>query len=92
MFKKLGYEQKIYLDKEETGSDVIQYIKRDADSEMNRVGSIWTSYIEFYFHHKEIVIYDTVEHRDGTTSGSDSTSLSLEEFTAVQKQVEELKW
>lgn len=92
LFEKLGYEQKIHTDKAETNSNGIQYIKRDKDSEMNRVGRIWTSYIEFYYYHREIVIYRTVERRDGTKGSGDMGTLSLEEFTAVQKQVEELGW
>lgn len=85
LFEKIGYEQKIH-------TDGIQYIKRDEDSEMERVGRIWTRYIEFYFHEKQILICSTIEHRNGTTSRSDGVVLTLEEFNAVQKQVEELEW
>lgn len=86
MFEKLGYEQK------ENSDEGIQYIQRDKDSEMQRIGMISTRCIEFYKSHKEIVFYTTYEHRNGKTSASDCGILNIEEFNAVQKQVLELGW
>ncbi|PLS18990.1 hypothetical protein CVD28_00895 [Bacillus sp. M6-12] len=91
-FEKLGYVQKLYKNESNPYSDGIQYIKRDKDSEMDRVGMISTKYIEFYYLHKELLIYNKYEHRDGKTTNSDSGALSLEEFNAVQKQIQELQW
>lgn len=98
MFEKLGYEQKIYDNEKksikgfEYTANGIQYIQRAKDSEMQRIGMIVTNYIEFYITSKEILIYTTYEHRDGTKSKSDSGNLNIEEFNAVQKQVIELQW
>lgn len=85
LFEKLGYQKKVY----ESG---IQYIKRDDESEMQRVGRIKTDYIEFYPSSKEILITREYENREGDISRSDSAVLSFEEFCAVQRQVEELNW
>lgn len=98
MFEKLGYEQKIYDNEKESikGFEYtvngIQYIKRAKDSEMQRIGMIVTKCIEFYTTSKEILIYTTYEHRNGTKSQSDSGDLNIEEFNAIQKQVLELQW
>ncbi|AUM93727.1 TPA: hypothetical protein LA742_002987 [Clostridium botulinum] len=93
MFKKLGYEQKIYNKEKNPNLNAIQYIKRANDSEMQRIGMIITKCIEFYtFPIKEIVIYTTYEHKNGKKSKSDMGILNLEEFNAIEKQVLELEW
>lgn len=91
-FEKLGYKQKIYDDEKHYSFNGIQYTKRASESEMQRIGMIKTKCIEFYPTHKEIVIYSTTKHRNGGISKSDAGILSLEEFTAIQEQVNELKW
>jgi len=86
IFEKLGYEQK------ENSDEGIQYIKRDKDSELQRVGMISIKCIEFYISSKEILVNTTYEHRNEKVSTSDSGILNFEEFNAVQKQVLELGW
>lgn len=92
LFEKLGYEQKIYDNEKHFSFNGIQYTKRDADSEMQRVGMIKTKCIEFYPTHKEIVIHSMTKHRNGERTKSDAGILSYEEFLAVQLQVSELQW
>jgi hypothetical protein len=87
MFEKLGYK----LTEKNTKND-IQYTKKSKESEMQRIGLIKTTCIEFYTSTKEILICATYEFRDGSTSKSDSVILSFEEFNAVQQQILELKW
>lgn len=92
LFEKLGYTQKIF-DKESNPYDHgLQYIKKDNESEKQRIGMIHTKTIEFYFGYKEILMREIVEHRDGTTSERNAIILSLDEINALQKQVEELHW
>ena len=86
MFKELAYDQK------ENSTDGIQYVKKDKDSEMQRIGMISTKCIEFYNAHKEIVVTTTRKHRNGHIATSDCGILSIKEFIAVQKQVLELNW
>lgn len=85
LFESLGYEQKLY------DAD-IQYVKTDDPSEMQRIGMVKTKFIEFYMKHKEICVYSTFTHRDGSVSRSDCGILSFEEFKTTQKQVDELGW
>ena len=86
IFNKLGYEQRI-------NDDVgIQYVKRAEESEMQRIGVVEEKYIEFYRFHKEINICIDYKYSDGKTSSSNSSTLNIEEFKAVQKQVLELEW
>lgn len=91
-FEKIGYKQVVVIDSDLPTSNGIQYIKKDEESELQRKGMLTTKYIEFYFMHKEIAVYTTYKHRNGNTSKSDVGILNYEEFNAVQKQVEELKW
>ncbi len=86
MFENMGYKQT------ENSEEGIQYTKRADDSELQRIGMISTTYIEFYRASKEIVIETTFEHRSGKRSTGDVGILNIEEFHAVQKQVEELGW
>ncbi|GKS12927.1 hypothetical protein YDYSY3_39270 [Paenibacillus chitinolyticus] len=90
-FEKIGYKQIIYNENELIFKG-IQYIKKDDDSEMERVGMLCTKYIEFYFTHKEIAIYTTHEHRNGNISKSSVEILNLEEYNAVKIQIDELEW
>jgi hypothetical protein len=92
MFEKIGYVQKIHDKSEYPSFNGIQYMKRSEDSEMHRIGMITTRYIEFYPHSKEIIICKTYEHKDGTITKCDLGILSLEEFKAVQQQVNEFNW
>lgn len=85
LFESLGYEQKLY------DAD-IQYVQMAEPSEMKRIGMVTTKCIEFYMAHKEILVSISYEHRDGSVSKSDCGILSLEELTAIQKQVSELSW
>lgn len=91
-FEKLGYIQNIVNNLNNPYSSGIQYIKKAEDSEMQRIGMISTKYIEFYFAHKEIIIYSVTEYKDGNISKGDAGILSFEEFNAIQNQVAELEW
>lgn len=86
IFNKLGYEQR------KNDDEGIQYVKRAEDSKMQRIGVITNKYIEFYRLHKEINICIDYEYSDGETSSNNSSTLNIEEFKAVQKQVLELEW
>jgi hypothetical protein len=91
-FSKLGYTQIVHQDKERSMLGGIQYVKRDPDSEMHRVGMLTTKVIEFYPSSKEILISTKRLHRDGSVTNSDSGILSIMEFKAVQKQIKESGW
>lgn len=91
MFEVLGYKQKIYTEYRES-SNGIQYAKRAQETELQRIGMITTDYVEFYPHGKDILIYTSYEHKDGSISNSDSGYLNMELFQAVQQQIIELGW
>lgn len=98
LFKKLGYEQKIYDNEKryvqglEYTINGIEYIKKDKESEMQRIGMVRTKYIDFYLDSKEIEIGDIIEFKDGTKKYGDSSILNMGLFNAIQKQIEELGW
>lgn len=92
MFENLGYIQKIYYQKGTTILDGIQYIKKDPETELERVGMLRTKLIEFYPSSKEILMSSSFQNRNGITKSSDVVVLSFEEFRAVELQVIELGW
>jgi hypothetical protein len=99
LFEKLGYEQKVFDHEKrcvngfEYEVNGIEYIKKDEESEMQRIGMVRTKYIDFYLDSKEIETYYKVKFRDGIEKdGETSGILNMELFNAIQKQIEELGW
>lgn len=83
---KIGYEQK------ENSDEGIQYVKRDKDSEMQRIGMVTIKLLEFYKQSKEICIFTTYKYRDGTESKSEVGIICLKELNAIKAQALELGW
>jgi hypothetical protein len=98
LFEKLGYEQKIYDNEKRSTNGFeytingIEYVKKDKESEMQRIGMIRTKYIDFYLDSKEMEIGDIIEFKDGTKKNGESAVLNIKLFNAIQKQIEELGW
>lgn len=99
LFKKLGYEQKVFDHEKryahgfEYEVNGIEYIKKDKEAEMQRIGMVRTQYIDFYLDSKEIETYYYVQFKDGREEqGETSGILNMELFKAIQKQIEELGW
>lgn len=92
-FEKLGYKQEIHKKDEKLfSSNAIQYTKVAEASEMHRIGMIRTDCVEFYLDSKEIVVYSSTKHRDGYVTQGNSGVITFEVYSAIQKQIDELKW
>lgn len=83
MFSELGYEitEEVDAKKDKYGCG-IQFLKKS---------NITAKYIEFYYYHKQICLFEEQFIRDEIIRHK-SNNLNVQELKAINKKCEELEW
>jgi len=83
MFKELGYEIS-----EEVSEKINKY---GCGIQFKKEMAVTTRYIEFYYYHKQICIYED-QYIDDKVIRHDSINFGMQELQAINKKCKELKW